>query len=307
MKGCPLCTEYGSTVLETISFEKIWKSLANDLGACIDQEVISRHTPNQEVSLLECLTCGLQYFRPAIPGDSDFYIQLSGSVLSPYYREKWDFQVAMEFITPGLELLDIGCGEGAWLKRALAVGCKVCGIDTNPAAIEKVRDSDIPAYCINLEDFARDNMSRFDIVTAFHIIEHLPLVKPFINEAKNCLKAGGKLILTVPNRLRRLSAAFEPLDYPPHHITRWSARQFYVLAELTALKLIAVRYEPLSMGSCRAVLRKRIAPAGQSEKLWARAIGWITFNPLLYGLYEHLGLLHRWRLWGHSMMAVFEK
>ena len=304
---CPLCRELKRSSIEIIPYAQIWSSLTTDLGATFTQDVIERHTPALDVSLFECLNCGLQYFNPAVSGDAEFYSQLTSSVAAYYSAEKWDFQAAIQLIAPGDSVLDIACGGGSFLQLARAKGAEICGIDTNPAAVEEARKHDLPVHGLDLPEFAAKYPGRFDVVTAFQVIEHIPEVPPFVRSASACLKPGGKLLLTVPNRLRRFRAPFEPLDHPPHHLSRWTARQFQELAQLIGLKLVAIRYEPGRMPDCRALLRQWIAPVGQTESWWARAIARLAFGPSLYKIYAALGLLDRRLLRGMSVMAVLEK
>lgn len=119
---CPLCANTTVTEIETIAYERIWSGLSMDYGAILDQDVIHRHTPAEVVALVECRGCGLQYFTPAMPGDADFYRQLMTTANTYYSEEKWDFQAALEWVTPGDEMLDIACGTGAWLQKARALG-----------------------------------------------------------------------------------------------------------------------------------------------------------------------------------------
>ena len=304
---CPLCDEVAATTVEQTTYDRIWSALASDLGAVFDPAVLARHTPAAHVELLECSSCGLRYFSPALPGDADFYHQLSTTSASYYSEARWDFHKAIELVAPGDVVLDIACGGGAWLQQAQNKGAEVCGIDTNPAAITRAREAGLHAQCLPLDEFTQQNSGRFDVVTAFHVIEHIPAIRSFVDAAKDCLKPGGKLILTVPNRLRRFRTSFEPLDYPPHHLSHWTANQLIVLARLTGLHPHAIYYEPGSMADCRALLRNWIAPAGQAESMWARAIARGVFGPLLYSLYRRAGLLDRWQLWRMSVMAVLGK
>jgi 2-polyprenyl-3-methyl-5-hydroxy-6-metoxy-1,4-benzoquinol methylase len=303
---CLLCGATEAKAIETIPFSRIWSSLKTDLGAEFQQEVIDRLTPTRDVDLLECQKCRLQFFSPALAGDFEFYSQLTSSVTSYYTEDKWDFSAAAQLIGPGDSVLDIACGGGRFLQLAWELGADVCGIDTNPAAVESAKRKGLPAHCMTLDDFSVENRGCFDVVTAFQVIEHIPEVLPFVRAALDCLRPGGKLLLTVPNRLRRFRDTFEPLDCPPHHLSRWSSDQFRVLARLTGCNVAAIRYEPAGIHDSRALLRRWIG-SGQAESLWARMIGRVVFAPALYELYAAAGLLDRWRLWRMSVMAVLER
>ncbi|MCB2263622.1 MAG: class I SAM-dependent methyltransferase [Candidatus Thiosymbion ectosymbiont of Robbea hypermnestra] len=305
ISNCPLCGDVSANPLESIPFERIWSSLRTRWGAVFSPEIMQRHTPAPNISLLECQRCGLQYFNPAIPGDAEFYNQLMASSLG-YSSERWDFLAAIEIIASGDKVLDIACGEGRFLQLAQAKGAVVCGIDINPMAVENAKHKGLSAYCVPLNEFASENRECFDVVTAFQVIEHLSDVQPFARAASNCLKPGGKFFITVPNRLRGYHNPFDPLDQPPHHLSRWTSDQLQTLAHLTGCNVSTIRYEPAGVHDYRALLRCRIG-AEQSESLWARIIARIVFAPSLYQIYSTMGLLDRWHLLGMSVMGVFEK
>ena len=131
MVPCPLCTDTTVSEVETIPYEHIWSALSKDYGADIDQEVINRHTPAEVTALVECGTCGLQYFTPAVPGDAEFYRQLTTTATGYYSEEKWDFQAVLELVGAGDNILDIACGGGpGWHGRERRVRRFVVSIPT---------------------------------------------------------------------------------------------------------------------------------------------------------------------------------
>jgi SAM-dependent methyltransferase len=102
-------------------------------------------------------------------------------------------------LAPGGRLLDAGCGEGHFLRRASAF-YDVAGFDLsldgvaaarrNSGATDIVRGS---AQAIPFPDKA------FDIVTCFDVIEHMPEPAAFFREATRVLRPGGILLITTPN------------------------------------------------------------------------------------------------------------
>ena len=77
------------------------------------------------------------------------------------------------------------------------------------------------------------------------MIEHVDDPLHFLCEALKPLRPGGKIIITMPNREKLFLDNFEPLDYPPHHMTRWSSKQWIFLAKYLDLKLLGYAMNPV--------------------------------------------------------------
>jgi len=92
-------------------------------------------------------------------------------------------------------VLDIGAGTGEFLKVASEKGWKIYGAEPN----EKAR-SISEQKGVNLKDsYTEFSNQKFDVITLWHVLEHLPNLQESIKEIENLLKPGGTLLIAVPN------------------------------------------------------------------------------------------------------------
>jgi len=102
--------------------------------------------------------------------------------------------------------LDLGCGSGFLASQLSNKGYMVLGVD-----IENFTRYPIKFLKRDLDKPFEFNRSKFDLITAVEIIEHLENPRKFIREIKKCLKKEGIAIITTPN------------------ILNWKARLYYLL------------------------------------------------------------------------------
>lgn len=99
----------------------------------------------------------------------------------------------------GKKLLDIGCGEGELLRECQALGFTVVGVEQRPEAVARVNAMGIQTMCASVDTvdsfFAKES---FDVVTAFHVIEHITTPHQALAKWVTLLKPGGILILGAP-------------------------------------------------------------------------------------------------------------
>jgi len=87
---------------------------------------------------------------------------------------KLDFEPVLKYIPEKCSLLDVGCGKGTWLRflRKHRPDVKAIGIDVNPEYDRKCREDKLNVMLGNIETLILPNLS-YDIVTCFHVLEHL--------------------------------------------------------------------------------------------------------------------------------------
>lgn len=99
-----------------------------------------------------------------------------------------------------LSLLDIGCLTGVLLEEAQRLGVKVVGVDISKDAVAYCKNRGIEAFHGTAVEYAKKYPSKkFDIVTAFEIIEHEYSPKMLVETISTLLKPQGIVAISTPN------------------------------------------------------------------------------------------------------------
>lgn len=120
---------------------------------------------------------------------------------------------------PG-QLLDIGCGNGAFLARAADMGWKVQGCEIDPKAVATCRSIGIEV--VEGDAFHPSLIGQsFDVITMSHVLEHVADQPALLQHTHDLLRPGGQLWLALPNPqsigLRMSGSAWHAL-HPPYHL-----------------------------------------------------------------------------------------
>ncbi|MDN3723084.1 class I SAM-dependent methyltransferase [Aequorivita sp. SDUM287046] len=93
------------------------------------------------------------------------------------------------------DLLDIGAGTGEFLKSAEEKGWKVFGVEPNEGAKKRAINKGLDLKS-SINEFEG---KRFDVVTLWHVLEHIPNLEDTISQLTHLVKTDGTLIIAVPN------------------------------------------------------------------------------------------------------------
>lgn len=130
-------------------------------------------------------------------------------------------------------LLDIGCGQGYFLKKMQTEGFDISGIEKS----EEVRASVKQQFAIEVEapeTLGKHSKGSFDVVTMWHSLEHIEHLNETLQEVHRVLKDDGTLIVALPNVIsydqehyRLYWAAYDV----PRHLWHFSPKTFKILAK----------------------------------------------------------------------------
>ena len=121
--------------------------------------------------------------------------------------------------TEKLRLIDVGCSDGTMLGE-LASDFYVFGVEPEKKRLQETQSKGFKCWQTATE--AVSNGELFDVVTMFHVIEHVYDAHTFLREIKQLIKPNGLLVIETPNAndvllTRYFSSAFAGFTFWSHH------------------------------------------------------------------------------------------
>ncbi len=102
------------------------------------------------------------------------------------------------FVDDSKCLLDVGCGTGDFLQIANDNGWNVFGIEPNEQA-RQIANKKANNRVYEIDQLLKFEDHSFDVITLWHVLEHLPKPEEHISVFQRLLKPNGTLIIAVPN------------------------------------------------------------------------------------------------------------
>jgi SAM-dependent methyltransferase len=164
-------------------------------------------TVSSEAKVVECLGCGYRFVTPR-PSQAE----IASSYSEPDFYDGWleddEGRARMwskrlhllKRARPDARLLDIGAGIGTFMALARdSCGWHVTGTEVSTAAVKIARER----YGLDMllgwaEDLALPHAS-FDVITLWHVLEHVPSPSRTLMLCYDLLAPGGLLAIGVPN------------------------------------------------------------------------------------------------------------
>ena len=142
-----------------------------------------------------------------------------------------------------LKILDIGCGSGEFLANINSCVFEKYGLEVNPQGIARCRERKIKVFDKELKD-AGFSSDSFDVITMWHVLEHLDKPADLLLEARRILKNNGILMIATPNTdslgFRYGRKNWFHLD-SPRHLVLYNRKSLGFLLHKTRFKTVDLK------------------------------------------------------------------
>ena len=184
------------------------------------------------------------------------------------------------------KILDIGCGTGDFLKACQNENWNIVGVEPNKKA-RVLAKSKLGFLTSKITNFEYNNSNvfenieaienTFDVITLWHVLEHITNLEEYIIQLKKLLKLEGTLIIAVPNynsfdakHYKEFWAAYDV----PRHLWHFSQKSIKLLFAKVAMNV--VKTIPMKMDSYYVSLLSEKYKTGKSNPIKAFFIGFMS-------------------------------
>ena len=209
-------------------------------------------------SISQCNNCGYRFTNPR-PKEktigsyykSDNYVSHNSSkrgiinkiyhVVRAYQFRKKHKEILSLKKTKENVLLDIGCGTGDFINYMKRKGWNVAGVEADQKARELAKKKvDMEVY----SSVSDEKLSKYDVITMWHVLEHIYDLDYFFKKTKLLLKENGVLVIAVPNS-NSYDASYYGKDWyaydPPIHVSHFRKKDIENISNIHGLKLEAIK------------------------------------------------------------------
>src|SRR5258708_4867999 len=254
------CTFCGSSQLRksgVTSKANLLREYKKTFGLTFPPSILASSFAFETLVTFECVECGTVSFRPQILGDGSYYDFLSKNLAWYYSESRWEYPIALEVLEKenATRFLEIGCGDGHFLRLARRRGHEGHGSELNPDSVERLRSSGFEV----ITNFERDlGNGEYDSLVMFQVLEHLPDPYSVLKTMIPYIRSRGTIILTTPVTPSCCATIARPtLLMPPHHQSLPTALGFERLADRIGCVCEDIRFEPTDVSQIEFGLRKR--------------------------------------------------
>lgn len=222
----------------------------------------------KDINVLKCLSCGTVFLDSFKHINDKFYeesgmrspntqesFSTSYKSLAEWRRSSYDDDLRrfskLESLIKNADILDFGAGAAGFLAMSKNIAKSAVGVELDTAVNAWCKNKGIDCYQ-HISKIPHEK--KFDIITAFHVIEHLKDPVSFLKLISKYLKPGGRIFLEFPNANDALvslydSKEFAKFTYWSCHLmlfTNKSIKKIIETAGLNCVNISQVQRYPLS-------------------------------------------------------------
>lgn len=144
--------------------------------------------------------------------------------------------------------LDIGCGTGDVLNAAQENGWTITGIEPNESA-RAIANNKTNNSVFDISKLLELPEQSFDVISLWHVLEHLPNLEEHVQLFKRLLKPNGKLIIAVPNHKSYDATYYKEFwaayDVPRHlwHFSQISIKRLFSKYQMQIIKTLPMKFD----------------------------------------------------------------
>lgn len=244
-RPCPICDHTESKSL--LFFENFQFFSDSDLPKQVD------------LHEKQCRNCGAIYLNPCYSneGFSILFDEAGKSYGSTEGRptEQMNWLNEKNLLKDSFKILDIGCGTGHFLA-SLPKNVNKVGVDIDAPSIELARtlSPEIEFICSGFDDL--EYSAPIDVITMFHVLEHLPNPKSTLQRLYDLSNKDTKLVIEVPIIENGLTNDINGF-FSVQHLTHFSRNSLRNILELVGWQIIDW-LEQKDYNGCRILAIKSI-------------------------------------------------
>ena len=142
-------------------------------------------------------------------------------------------------------ILDIGAGTGDFLSVAKENGWHTIGLEPSEKAKAIAKKKGVSF----VEDTSELGDHSFDVISMWHVLEHVPNLENQIKELKRLLKLNGTLIIAVPNfksfDAKHYGKFWAAYDVPIHfwHFSKTAIKMLFEKEEMKLVKVLPMKFD----------------------------------------------------------------
>ncbi len=206
-----------------------------------------------KIKILECNSCGL-VFLSSRSHIIDGHYEKSGmhdkipDIQSWLNETRSDDQRRYNFLRDKIlnqNVLDFGCGAGGFMELAKSSSDSISGVELEEALQPSFNSRGLTVFR-HLES-AKASKKKWEVITCFHVVEHLLDPIDVLHELSSMLKKGGEIVIEVPSADDALltlfdNQAFQGFTYWSQHLYLFNANTMRKLIEKAGLKLNWIKH-----------------------------------------------------------------